>query len=146
MQLKGLTPILNVSDVRASREWFAQLGWERGFAWNAGGMIANNGDANAFGPAHFGAMSSGSFEIFLCQDGQGSRDGRAPRGEGDDDTGGVWMSWWLASPAEVDALHERAQQLGATISREPRNEPWGVREFHLRHPDGHTFRVSAGLR
>jgi hypothetical protein len=27
----------------------------------------------------------------------------------------------------------------------PTDEPWNVREFHLRHPDGHTFRVSAGL-
>jgi len=25
----------------------------------------------------------------------------------------------------------------------PTDEPWGVREFHLRHPDGHTFRVGA---
>jgi len=27
----------------------------------------------------------------------------------------------------------------------PTDEPWGVREFHLRHPEGHTFRVSAPL-
>jgi len=26
-----------------------------------------------------------------------------------------------------------------------REAPWGVREFHLRHPEGHTFRVSAPL-
>ena len=25
----------------------------------------------------------------------------------------------------------------------PTDEPWGVREFHLRHADGHTFRISA---
>jgi hypothetical protein len=23
--------------------------------------------------------------------------------------------------------------------------PWNVREMHLRHPDGHVFRVSEGL-
>jgi hypothetical protein len=23
--------------------------------------------------------------------------------------------------------------------------PWHVREMHLRHPDGHVFRVSQGL-
>ena len=22
------------------------------------------------------------------------------------------------------------------------NEPWNVREFHVRHPDGHVFRIS----
>ena len=47
--------------------------------------------------AHFGSVRSGEHEIFLCQDGQGARDGRLPRGAGDDDTGGVWMSWWLES-------------------------------------------------
>jgi hypothetical protein len=26
----------------------------------------------------------------------------------------------------------------------PLKSPWGVREFHLVHPDGHTFRVSCG--
>jgi hypothetical protein len=23
--------------------------------------------------------------------------------------------------------------------------PWGVREMHVRHPDGHVFRISKGL-
>jgi hypothetical protein len=27
-----VVPILNVTDVRASREWFGKLGWERGCA------------------------------------------------------------------------------------------------------------------
>lgn len=35
-----------------------------------------------------------------------------------------------------------------SATREPRHppptdEPWGMREFHLVHPDRHTFRVSA---
>ena len=54
------------------------------------------------------------------------------------------MSWRVRSPAEVDATHALALQLGMTVTHPPTNEVWGVREFHLRHPDGHTFRVSAG--
>ncbi len=145
MRLEGLTPILNVSDVPASREWFAQLGWQRGFSWNAGGLIEGGADENSHGPAEFGSVCNGDFEIFLCQNGQGARDGHAPRTPGDDDTGGVWMSWWLASPADVDTLHELALSKGLTVTQPPIDEPWGVREFHLIHPDGHTFRVSASL-
>ena len=26
----------------------------------------------------------------------------------------------------------------------PTDEPWGVREMHVRHPDGHVFRISKG--
>lgn len=55
------------------------------------------------------------------------------------------MSWWVRNVAEVDAIHERALQVDAEITYPPTDEPWGIREFHLRHPDGHTFRVSAGL-
>ena len=55
------------------------------------------------------------------------------------------MSWWLPSPADVDAAHALALHHGMTVTWPPTDEPWGVREFHLRHPDGHTFRVGAGL-
>ena len=54
------------------------------------------------------------------------------------------MSWWLSSPAEVDELYRAALSHGMTVTQPPTDEPWGVREFHLRHPDGHMFRVSAG--
>lgn len=142
MHVKQITPILNVSDVPASIAWFERLGWRRCFAWNSGGMIGNGQTSDASGPATFGAVGSGEVEIFLCCDGQGSR-GRMPTGDDDDQTGGVWMSWWLNAPADVDALHQRAVSLGCTIGRPPTDEPWGVRECWLVHPDGHTFRVSA---
>jgi len=59
-----------------------------------------------------------------------------PQFVGDDGTGGVWMSWWLPSPADVDAAHEVAIKNGMTVTMPPTDEPWNVREFHLRHPDG----------
>lgn len=33
MQFKGLTPILDVSDIRQSFAWFEKLGWETGWSW-----------------------------------------------------------------------------------------------------------------
>ena len=73
------------------------------------------------------------FELFLCQGAQGSRGGPSPKFVGDDETGGVWMSWWVPSPSDVDAVHELAVELGYEVSMPPKDEPWGVREFHLRH-------------
>lgn len=131
MKVERLTPILNVSDIKASFAWFEKLGWTMGWDW---------GD-----PPTFGGVCNGSSEIFLCQGAQGSRGGPLPRHLEGDDTGGVWMTWWLASPSAVDAAYELALQQGLTVLTEPRDEPWNVREFHLMHPDGHTFRVSAGL-
>jgi uncharacterized glyoxalase superfamily protein PhnB len=122
VKLTNLTPILNVSDVPASLVWFEALGWARGFAWDdERGMHSSR--------PTFASIESGVAEIFLCLDGQGER--------------GVWMSWFLSSRAELDALHARAVELGCEIVQPPTDEPWGMREFHLRHPDGHVFRVSA---
>ena len=131
MKVERLIPILNVSNIQESFAWFEKLGWQKGWEW---------GD-----PPGFGGVSSGDCEIFLCENGQGSRGGQMPRHTGDDDTGGVWMSWFLSSPAEVDAAHKLALEQGLTVTWPPTDEPWGVRECHIRHPDGHTFRVSAGI-
>jgi hypothetical protein len=131
MNVQRLTPILNVSSLPESFVWFGKLGWTKGFEWGS--------------PPTFGSVCCGKVEIFFCQGAQGSRGGPMPRFVGDDETGGVWMSWWLGSAAEVDAVHALALRHSMTVTYPPTNEVWGVREFHLRHPDGHTFRVSAGI-
>lgn len=134
MALEGITPILNVSSIPASIGWFEKLGWQRGFTWP-------DGDADP----GFGSICNGKVEIFLCRGAQGSRGTMMPRFPGDDEIDGVWMSWWVASPAAVDEMHTLALSQGMTVTHPPTNEPWGVREFHLRHPDGHTFRVGSGV-
>jgi catechol 2,3-dioxygenase-like lactoylglutathione lyase family enzyme len=118
MDARGITPILNVSDLPASFAWFAKLGWARLWDW---------GD-----PPDFGAVGSGECEIFLCQGGQGGR------GEGL----GVWMTIWVE---DVDAVHRTCLAEGLEVTWPPTDEPWGVREMRVRHPDGHVFRVSRGL-
>lgn len=132
MSVRAVTPILNVSSIVASQAWFAKVGWRAGFSWPEGDE------------ASFGSVCTDKAEIFLCVGAQGSRGTVMPKFPGDDETDGVWMSWWVESPAEVDALHASAIAQGLMVTHPPTDEPWGVREFHLRHPDGHTFRVSAG--
>ena len=130
MNVKNLVPILNVSNLQESFAWFGKLGWEKSWDW---------GD-----PPDFGSVCNGEYQIFLCQNGQGSRGGPMPRHVQDDDTGGVWMSWFLESPAEVDTTHQLALDQGLTVITPPTDYPWNTREFHIMHPDGHIFRVGAG--
>jgi Glyoxalase/Bleomycin resistance protein/Dioxygenase superfamily len=115
---RGLTPILNVSDFNASVAWFELLGWRKLWDWGQ--------------PPTFGAVGSGACEIFLCLDGQGGRG----------DNQGVWMSVWVD---DVDAVYETCVERGIEVTWPPTNEPWGVREMHIRHADGHMFRISHGL-
>ena len=149
MAVQSVTPVLNVSSIGDSFGWFEALSWQRGFSWNEAGLIGdgpNAAAANEHGEAGFGSVCSGKATIFLCCGGQGSRGTIMPKFPGDDATDGVWMTWWMESPADVDRLHAIAIEKGMTVTYPPTDEPWGVREFHLRHPDGHMFRVSAGSR
>jgi catechol 2,3-dioxygenase-like lactoylglutathione lyase family enzyme len=133
MDAKSLTPILNVSNLQESFVWFAKLGWKKSWDW---------GD-----PPTFGCVCSGRCEIFLCQDGQGGR-GRGTVAmtfgpDGDDAADkGSWMSAWVA---DVDAVHARCLEQGLDVAWPPTDMPWNVREMHVRHPDGHVFRISHGI-
>ena len=145
MTITGVTPILNVSSVVESLYWFEKLGWSRSFTWNDAGTISQCADSDENGEAVFAGVCSDAATIFLCKDAQGSRGGAVPQHVQHDDTGGVWMSWWLSSTDALDELFEVSQSLGYDTPAPPRDEPWGVREFWLRHPDGHTMRVGATL-
>src|SRR6266403_1863180 len=60
MEAKGLTPILNVSDIASAVAWFEKWGWKKLWDWGA--------------PPTFGAVGSGKEAcIFLCQGAQGGR-------------------------------------------------------------------------
>jgi hypothetical protein len=60
MEAKGLTPILNVSDIASTVAWFEKWGWKKLWDWGT--------------PPTFGAVGSGKETcIFLCQGAQGGR-------------------------------------------------------------------------
>ena len=132
MKAVCLTPILNVSDLTASFAWFQKLGWEKKWDWGE--------------PASFGAVAYGECEIFLClnsQGGQGKGQNTQTFGPNGSETQdqGCWMSVWVN---DVDEAHTLALAQGIEVVFPPTDMPWGVRECHLRHPDGYVFRVTRG--
>lgn len=132
MHAKALTPILNVSNMAESFAWFKKLGWEKQWDW---------GD-----PPTFGAVCSGKCEIFLClgaQGGRGKGKNASTADGGASETGdrGMWISVWVD---DVDEIHRHCLERGIEVTFPPTDEPWGVREMHVRHPDGHVFRISKG--
>ncbi len=131
--LTHITPILNVSNVAESMAWFEKLGFRR--CWDLGS------------PPAFGSVGAGEHEIFQCLNGQGGRGRSRPASTGgphgsDDRERGVWMSLWVD---DVDAVHRRCLERGLDVTFPPTDEPWGVRDMHVRHPDGHVFRISKPL-
>ena len=133
MEAKGLTPILNVSNIQESFVWFEKFGWKKAWDWGT--------------PPTFGAVCSGKCEIFLCKGAQGGR-GKSDLGVTAGTYGaesadkGVWMSVWVD---DVDAIYHHCLKEGIEVTYPPTDEPWNVREMHVRHPDGHVFRISHGV-
>jgi catechol 2,3-dioxygenase-like lactoylglutathione lyase family enzyme len=133
VNVSAITPILNVSDMQQSFDWFERLGWKKGWEWGS--------------PVTFGGVCSGNVEIFLCLDGQGGR-GRGTNtttfGTTESETAdqGVWMSLWVD---DVDAVYEACQRQQIEVTWPPEDMPWNVREMHVRHPDGHVFRIGQSL-
>lgn len=133
MRAHAINPVLNVSDLAATFAWFQQWGWDKRWDWGT--------------PPTFGAVGSGKVSIFLCQNCQGGR-GRGSntttfQHEGDEQADkGVWMSVWVDS---TDEVYTQCRNAGLDITLPPTDMPWGAREMHLRHPDGHVFRVSQDI-
>jgi hypothetical protein len=117
MHVDALVPILNVSSLPESFVWFERLGWPRKWDWSSDG-----------GEPSFGAVGAGELEICLCRDGQGGRGAH-----------GVWLAIWTD---DVDAVYARCLREDLEVARPPLDEAWGVREMHVKHPDGHVFRIS----
>ncbi len=128
-----ITPILNISNFSESLAWFEKLGFRTCWQWGT--------------PPTFGAVGSGETQIFLCLGAQGGRgkstlSATGGPGGSDDQERGVWMSVWVD---DVDAVHRRCIEKGLEVTFPPTDEPWGVREMHVRHPDGHVLRISRGI-
>ncbi len=54
----------------------------------------------------------------------------------------VEWAWWgrlIFHVSDVDAVYERAFDLGLGPAAEPRDAEWGERYFHLTDPDGHEL-------
>jgi hypothetical protein len=120
MHVDALVQIVNVSSLPESFIWFETLGWPRKWDWSSDG-----------GEPSFGAVGTGEFEICLCRDGQGGRG-----------SNGTWLAIWTD---DVDGVYARCLREGLEVVRPPVDESWAVREMHVRHPDGHVFRISQSV-
>jgi catechol 2,3-dioxygenase-like lactoylglutathione lyase family enzyme len=47
----------------------------------------------------------------------------------------------VSSRDEVDALLDRAQAAGASVSTPPHDRPWGIYSGYFRDPDGHLWEI-----
>jgi len=111
-------PTLVVRDIEASSRWYQEaLGFRHIFT------IPGPGGGPLL--VHLRWIKYGDL---LLRKAMGPPDDR-PKGLG------VTLSFAVAE-GRVDDVAERARRYGARLETEPRNQPWNVRDFSIRDPDG----------
>lgn len=129
-QFHGVQPVLPVADVtRAARYFSDVLGFELDF-------IA--GEPPSYARVKKGVRKPGEagwgdpvyLRLWQCN----TRDVRPWRGE-----------IVIHVGHDIDGLHAAYVTRGVTVIEAPTSQPWGLREFAIREPDGHVLRFCGYL-
>jgi uncharacterized protein len=114
---------LGVADLARSRAFYEELGWR---------SPSTPDDDVVF-------FQSGSMILALWGRADLAEDSGTTDGGG---WGGVTLAHNVSSPAEVDAVLERARAAGAAIPREGGATSWGGYSGVFLDPDGHPWEVA----
>ncbi|MBI3408629.1 MAG: VOC family protein [Planctomycetes bacterium] len=112
---EGVTPILYVKDFATAKKYYTQKLLFE--------LLWDWGD-----PPTFGCVKLDKIEIFFCEGHQGKP--------------GTWLCVFME---DVDGYYERIKKLGAEVIYGPTDEPWGMREIHVRDPNQHVIRFGQGI-
>jgi catechol 2,3-dioxygenase-like lactoylglutathione lyase family enzyme len=112
---EGVTPILYVKDFLLAKKYYTEKLLFE-LLWEWGT------------PPSFGCVRLDKVEIFFSEGGQGNP--------------GTWLCIFMD---DVDSYYERIKKLGAKIIHGPIDEPWAMREIHVRDPNQHVIRFGHGI-
>ena len=125
MDARHIAPILSVINIQASFTWFQKFGWKK--LWDWGEPPAQHSFSVRVPRV---VAKKGINTLTFGPDGDQTSDK------------GIWMSLW---GDDVDEVHRQCLAAGLEVTYPPSDMPRNIREMHVRHPDGHVFRISKGL-
>jgi lactoylglutathione lyase len=125
LQLRSAGPSFTVNDIQKSLAFYRDvLGFTMKERWEQDGAL------------HGVQLVAGSVSFWLGQD-----DWK----KGRDRVKGQGFRMYCGTTQDVDALVQRIKAAGGTLTEEPKDQPWGGRDFALVDPDGFTITIASGL-
>jgi lactoylglutathione lyase len=121
LRLRGVAPGFTVNDIHKSLAWYRDvLGCVVKDRWEHEGKLGGV------------EMMAGSVIFMLSQDDWKKGRDRA-KGEG--------VRIYCTTVQDVDTLARQVKARGGTLTQEPRDQPWGMRDFALVDPDGYKVTI-----
>jgi uncharacterized glyoxalase superfamily protein PhnB len=123
LRLRSASPSFTVNDLQKSLAFYRDvLGFTEKERWERDGAL------------HGVELVAGSVGVFLAQDDwEKGRD--RPKGQG--------FRIYCDTAQDVDDLARRIQERGGTLAEEPKDQPWGGRDFAVVDPDGFKITISS---
>lgn len=122
LRLRALMPALTVNDLSASIAWYRDI-----LGFIVAEEIKNDGKLIA------ARLRAGSIDLLLGQD---------DFAKGRDRQKGVALRFYFVTGQDVDQLAANVRERGGQFAHEPRDEPWGARDFAVVDPDGFQISIS----
>jgi uncharacterized glyoxalase superfamily protein PhnB len=125
LRLRSAGPSFTVNDLEKSLSFYRDvLGFTLKERWEQDGVL------------HGVELVAGRVSFWLGQD-----DWK----KGRDRVKGQGFRIYCGTAQDVDAIAARVKAAGLTLLEEPKDQPWGGRDFGLVDPDGFTLTISSGL-
>jgi len=122
LRLRRATPGFTVGDIDRSVAWYRDvLGFVVADEWHREGKLLG------------ATMKAGAVELFLGQD-----DWK----KGTDRKKGEGFRIYCSTAQSVDAVASRIKAAGGVLTHEPKDEPWGERDFGIIDPDGFKITIT----
>jgi len=122
LRLRSASPSFTVDDLQRSLAFYSGvLGFTEKERWERDGTL------------HGVELVAGAVSVFLAQD-----DWK----KGHDRVKGQGFRIHCDTVQDIDALARRIQERGGTLAEEPKDQPWGGRDFAVLDPDGFKITIA----
>jgi len=125
LRLTSAGPSFTVNDIHASLAFYRDvLGFTPKERWERGGQLLGV------------ELMAGRVSFWIGQD-----DWKKGRGR----VKGLGFRIYCGTSQDIDTLASRIKSHGVTLAEEPKDQPWGGRDFAVVDPDGFALTFSSGM-
>ena len=125
LRLRSIVPSITATDLQASLAWYRDV---------LGFIVAEeyNQDDRLMGVR----LTAGHVNVLLTQD---------DFAKGRDRQKGVGLRFFCMTAQDLDQLAAAIKERGGKLTQEPKDQPWGARDFAVADPDGFNISISTEM-